>query len=263
MYTRRSLRPISYLNPFVSERVTNSSQNCINGIVALIFSNHSTSVLSSTQKPLCARGTSNTTISSEWLIIEEKKLPFSITEKKESIDFSWLPNSLQSLEIKNHKLASLKDIAVLQGLKVSSEVTEKGMAFLRSLPSLSELTLVQQNITDEGWKQLEAFPSLKNLDIRNCNITDETLRHVSEIKTLRSLSLINCKNITLEGIEIFLNHFRNSSLSDDYPALVLKVESCPNIDAEKFRSFIIDELGLWFTVEQADDGRVFISRWVD
>lgn len=66
---------------------------------------------------------------------------------------------------------------------------------------IKSLNLVKTNITDKGLAHLKNLTSLTSLDLRDCqNITDDGLACLPDLKCLTSLNLSYCPKITNKGL---------------------------------------------------------------
>jgi Leucine-rich repeat (LRR) protein len=70
-----------------------------------------------------------------------------------------------------------------------SGILDAGLAYLRHLPHLQELSLRGRKISDAGFAHIEGLVQLHSLDLARTNITDNRLTHIAGINTLQHLDL--------------------------------------------------------------------------
>jgi internalin A len=71
----------------------------------------------------------------------------------------------------------------------NQQITDAGIAHLKSLPNLEELVLVGCSVTDDGLRYLSGLRSVKRLNLRVTYVTDEGLKHLKELPALEKLDL--------------------------------------------------------------------------
>ncbi len=115
------------------------------------------------------------------------------------LDLSWLFNLTDS------DLKTLLDGA--SGARITSlnlscckNITDAGLAHLKTLTSLTSIELCGTNITDTGLAHLGNLTSLTSIELYGRNITDAGLVHLSKLTLLSSLNLSVCRNITDAGL---------------------------------------------------------------
>jgi hypothetical protein len=102
-------------------------------------------------------------------------------------------------------LAYLKNMQSLQELSIfRSQVTGKGIAALAELPCLKEVSLAEPTLTSEEWAALGRLSSLECLDLNwiQSKFTDADIAHLSGLYRLRRL--IISPEILDEDESIFL-----------------------------------------------------------
>jgi len=84
-------------------------------------------------------------------------------------------------------------IAHLTGLKVlhlvNTNISAKGMGFIKSLDSLERLSL-SKRFTDEGLAEVARLPSLKGLYLKENRLTNAGLAHLGRLTSLEELQLV-------------------------------------------------------------------------
>jgi hypothetical protein len=135
--------------------------------------------------------------------------------------------SLEGLIIWKAKIGDegLRHIATkwptLKYLNVSStEITDNGMKYLRSLDRLEHLHIDDTDITDKGIQHLTVLKGLTVLWLRETRITDEGLQHLKSLTNLTELNLSDTK-VTPAGVADLQAALPNCKIildSEDSPA---------------------------------------------
>lgn len=86
-------------------------------------------------------------------------------------------------------VAFLRIFTQLQVLILPEAATDRGLAGVKNLLNLRELTLDQTHVTDEGLSTLVEFPHLRRLDLSSTLVTDVGAAVLSKLPELRQLTL--------------------------------------------------------------------------
>ena len=78
-------------------------------------------------------------------------------------------------------------------------LTDACLVHVQALPRLESLSLAGNQITDQGLSQLAAMPRLKSIDLSATEITDAGLTYLEGMKGLESVNL-GATRVTTEGI---------------------------------------------------------------
>ena len=81
-------------------------------------------------------------------------------------------------------------------------LTDACLVHVQALPRLESLTLAGNRITDQGLSQLAAMPRLKSIDLSATEISDAGLAYLEGMKSLESVNL-GATRVTTEGIRKF------------------------------------------------------------
>jgi hypothetical protein len=117
------------------------------------------------------------------------------------------PDAIQSIILVGNDLTddAMSCIAGLTGLRqievTSTNVSDAGIAGLKGLRALQELSLYGVKLTDDGLAMLESFPHLETLNIGQCGISNAGLVHIKKLATLRRLSISGTK-VSPEGLTV-------------------------------------------------------------
>jgi Leucine-rich repeat (LRR) protein len=116
---------------------------------------------------------------------------------------------LEELDLRNTRIGD-EGLKHLRGLKMlkklnlrknpaTNEITDAGIAYLKDLNSLEELTLPYTGLTDAALSELVGLNSLKKLEAYGEGITDKGLAELAKMKPLEKLAL-RSDNITDNGM---------------------------------------------------------------
>jgi Leucine-rich repeat (LRR) protein len=127
-------------------------------------------------------------------------------------------------DLKDSDLVQLKALPSLKKLTFydNDVVTDEGLANLKGLTNLTELTLTHIQVSGKGLAHLEGLSELESLHLGNTPVTDDDLAHLKAFKKLKVLHLYNTK-ITGTGLKNlselsrleFLHLSKNDALTDD------------------------------------------------
>lgn len=108
---------------------------------------------------------------------------------------SWVTDSDMPL------LAQLPHLAQLD--LSMTRITDRGLQQLKSAPAIVELNLYYaEQITDEGMAAIKSWKRLKKLNVRGTRITDTTLEHAASVPTLEVLD-VGYAQVTDVGLDHF------------------------------------------------------------
>ena len=113
-----------------------------------------------------------------------------------------------ALSITDTSLDFISQLTTLRYLDIgSSNVTNRGLAYLEKLPNLLLLDLCGcQGIGDDGLKHVGKMQSLRALNLLRCEgITDVGLGYLLSLRLLEKLNLTHCNQITGEGVKLLGN----------------------------------------------------------
>ncbi len=97
----------------------------------------------------------------------------------------------------------LEEVPVLRFLDLSENrnITDQGLARLRSLPQLTGLNLSSCTISNTGLKCLRDLTHLAYLDLSYCNhLKDSALKTLESMRSLNYVSLQGCLSISMGGL---------------------------------------------------------------
>jgi hypothetical protein len=103
-------------------------------------------------------------------------------------------------------LALVRELEEFQPLRFldlaeNRNVTNAGLARLRSLPQLSGLNLSSCTITNTGLESLRSLHNLTYLDLSYCNhLEDNALKTLESMRGLTYVSLLGCLRISQGGL---------------------------------------------------------------
>jgi hypothetical protein len=83
-------------------------------------------------------------------------------------------------------------------------VTDAQLVYLKELPALKSLYLIDTGISDAGLKQLQDLPQLEHLVLQGSQVSDSCLEHLKGLKHLRRLEL--CGDQTTDAV---LQHLKS------------------------------------------------------
>lgn len=109
---------------------------------------------------------------------------------------------IQDTYVTDAGLAHLRSLSALKDLTISAreEITDSGLQHLRHLLALRSLSLFCTGVTGSGLQWLSALPDLRSLSL-SPRIADE---HLSNLRSLKSLERLHCDstNITSKGLAL-------------------------------------------------------------
>ena len=103
-----------------------------------------------------------------------------------------------------HLVKEISGISGLTFLNISEnrKITNKGIAALPALGSLTRLNLSSCGLNNKGLPYLKELKNLKHLDLSYCNrITDEGVKYLQEMNHLTFLDLQGTTKITTAGLK--------------------------------------------------------------
>ncbi len=101
-------------------------------------------------------------------------------------------------QITDKGIAALKSLKNLELLDLNNTaVTDKGLTALKSLPKLNDLELYQTQISDDGVKTLSKIP-LKKLLLSDTYIGSRSIQYLSKMTSLRCLEINRNPRVPLE-----------------------------------------------------------------
>ncbi|VGO12337.1 Internalin-A [Pontiella desulfatans] len=120
--------------------------------------------------------------------------------------------SLKTLAIKSKNpefipTSQLVNFTGLESLSLSGCFTDDGLAPLKELPALQDISLLHKLfsgrnvITDEGLAHLGKIQSLESVRIYTGHFTDKGLEHLSGLKKLKKLQMPNARHVTDSGMQ--------------------------------------------------------------
>ena len=121
-------------------------------------------------------------LSDHWELNNESLAPLHLATSLVLLDLSRTPLSDKSL-------IYLKGCHRLAILLLPQAVTNEGLANLKVLRALRELSLDQTHITDEGMDHLAPLARLENLDLSSTHVTDKGLAVLNRLPHLKRLVL--------------------------------------------------------------------------
>jgi hypothetical protein len=154
------------------------------------------------------------------------------------------------------ELPNLRDLTLLQENAGTMPVTDAGLAHVADLQQLQELWLARIPVTDAGLEHVSRLSQLRQLRITGISITDDGIAQLQGLKSLESLSLRNTK-VTEEGINALCEELPDCLVSWDegyFPAL------CQIRQIEIWR--LEDEERLLATIKDVDRIAA-IKEWLD
>lgn len=108
---------------------------------------------------------------------------------------------LERTQVSDAGLAHLKSLAELDDLRLDGTlVTDAGLAHLKNLKQLRYLSLADTRLTDDGIEPLKRLVELHRLSLDNTRVTDAGLAHLSNLTNLHELSL-NKTQVTGPGLD--------------------------------------------------------------
>ncbi len=109
---------------------------------------------------------------------------------------------LRSSWVTDSDLSQLAQLPHLAHLDLSlTRITDHGMQQLKNSPGIVELNLYYtEQITDEGMAAVKSWKRLKRLNLRGTKVTDTTLEHLSGVTTLEALD-VGFAQITDVGLD--------------------------------------------------------------
>lgn len=133
-----------------------------------------------------------------------KELGGQVNDGKEGDERSVFRVILPAEQIEDSDLAMLKDLPDLRELYLSGlvsksppsgkgNVTDKGLAELKSLIKLESLNLCGNRITDVGLKELQTLKQLRSIDLSLTYVTDAGLKELQAFEHLASLRIWDVK----------------------------------------------------------------------
>jgi Leucine-rich repeat (LRR) protein len=111
------------------------------------------------------------------------------------------------------KLAGHPSLAVLNFSK-RSMVGDKGIAVIKDLPQLADVSLERSAITDQSFALLAENPKLKYIRVPRTNISDVGVAHLAKASQLQLLDLLECPGVTGKSLAVIgqLKNLRNLRL---------------------------------------------------
>jgi len=144
------------------------------------------------------------------------------------------------IQADDHALAAMAPLRQLQQLELAdaSDVTERGLASLGELPSLSGLSIPQARLSAAGLRQLPplyfldlnhcqfergALAGLKDkstlteIDLSDTNLTDADLEHLHALHELEAIWLAGSTGVSSEGIQKLKDALPNCNVESVQP----------------------------------------------
>jgi Leucine-rich repeat (LRR) protein len=120
----------------------------------------------------------------------------------------WL--SFGSCVVRDENLAVLRELSSLLSLDFSESrgLSDMGLAHVKDLRQLQELSLFGTGISDVGMVHLENLHDLRDLNLAGTKISDRGLAHIKDLNQLRRLSLCDAALVTDTGL-VHLSGLKN------------------------------------------------------
>ena len=110
--------------------------------------------------------------------------------------------SLKSLRIDmprfdDRGMENISHLTQLENLSTHwvEDTTDRGIAYLKNMPSLKCLDIGHAKLTDRAMLDLNKIPTLEHLHLPNVGLTDEGLKHIGQLQNLRHL-WVGCSSIS-------------------------------------------------------------------
>lgn len=128
----------------------------------------------------------------------------SVLTQLEAVQLSAFATDASLAQLRS--LTRLRELLLAISGSPAPGITDKGMSFLASLPSIEKLGLFYcTNITDVGLQWIGRLPNLKELYLTFSAITDEGLNGLKPLQKLEVLNIAKSANITDKGAEVLIN----------------------------------------------------------
>lgn len=110
---------------------------------------------------------------------------------------------MYEFQVTDTDLAVLRNLPLLESLTIwnPEELSDAGIAQLRSLKRLVWLRIVNPRMTDSGIAALAKLPSLERLEFEGHGLSDSALVHLRKCKRLKHLYFHDENQITDDGLE--------------------------------------------------------------
>ncbi len=124
--------------------------------------------------------------------------------------------NISDTQVTDTGLAELKTLVNLDTLVIGSlNATGANLKELAGLKSLRHLNFTFAKVSDEGLKDIALLTGLKELILMEAEITDATLKEIAKLKDLEVLDLNGARKVTDAGLKelLVLEHLRTLRIS--------------------------------------------------
>lgn len=197
----------------------------------------------------------------DWNEIEEADLAYlAPLESLEELRLYYIKGRITDVGAEH--LARLKS---LRKITAFTDMTDKGVALLSTLPHLEALLLNGQGVTDACASDITKMKSLKALSFQRCPVTDAMLQQIAALPNLEDLT-IHHTQVTGEGFRHLLDaaklrklwiHFGEQKLADQPRAHLREIGKLTQIEQLRI------EGGSLMSGDLIDLGHLVNLEWLD